>query len=279
MPYTKISQQDELNMIQDNYKNLLSFNQLQKKYHISADRATKIFKKYGLEVKKNIHKGKYNFNRDFFYQDSEELAYFLGLVSSDGFVQTNANVIRIELKQSDKKILEDISKAMKYTRPVRDFERKDRGNGYFSSFCLENKEIKQLLIDKYNIIPNKSVNDFCFNFTNLDKRYWKDYVRGYFDGDGCIKKTGTSITFQIDSTSVKMLLGIEKALKEYDNSINLSIYKREPIPRKEGSIQPKLPLFRLYGYGETAKKTFDIIYTDATIYLQRKYDRYKEYMK
>ena len=32
MPYTKISENDELNMIKDNYENRLSFNQLQKKY-------------------------------------------------------------------------------------------------------------------------------------------------------------------------------------------------------------------------------------------------------
>lgn len=279
MPYTKISKEDELNMIQDHYSNRLSFNQLQKKYHISANRAVKIFAKYGLEIEKNIHKGKYSFNRDFFYQDSAELAYFLGLLSSDGYIQTSANVIGIELKQSDKKILEDIAQAMKYNRPIRDSERKERGNGYFSKFILENKEIKQLLIDKYNIIPNKTINNFCFNFSNLDKKYWKDYIRGYFDGDGSIKMTGKSITFQIDSTSIKMLLAIEKALRVYDDSIHLSISERKRNIQKQEKIHSKLPLYRLYGYGDTAKKVFDIIYTDATIYLQRKYDRYIEYMK
>ncbi len=279
MPYTKIEQEDELKIIQDNYINFLSFNQLQKKYHISANRLTKIFSKYGVEIKKNIHKGKYNFNRNFFYQDSAELAYFLGLVSSDGFVQTSANVIGIELKQSDKKILEDISKAMEYNRPILNFERKERGSGYFSKFILENKEIKQLLIDKYGIIPNKSNKNFCFNFYNLNKKYWKDYIRGYFDGDGSIKKTGRYITFQIDCTSLKMLLSIEQALKEYDNDINLSITKREPNFKKEEKIQSKMPIFRLYGYGEMAIKVFKIIYKDANLYLQRKYDRYIEYMK
>ena len=189
-------------------------------------------------------------------------------------------MIGIEIKQSDRKVLEDIREAMKYTRPIIDFERKERGNGVFSKFILENKEIKELLINKYNIIPRKSSKDFCFNFSNLNKEFWKDYIRGYFDGDGCIKITGVSLTFQIDCTSLKMLLAIEKALKEIDNSIYLSISRREPQDKiTEDGINSKLPLFRLYGYGDNAKKVFDVIYKDADIYLQRKYDRYLQYMK
>ena len=280
MPYTKISEKDELNMIRDNYENRVSFNQLQKKYHVSAQRITKIFNKYGLEVKKNIHKGKYSFNRNFFLQDSANLAYFLGWISSDGYIQTNTNVIGIEIKQSDKKVLEDICLAMEYTRPIIDFTRKERGNGFFSKFILENKEIKDLLINKYNIIPKKTFdNSFCFNFQNLDKKFWKDYIRGYFDGDGCIKKTGKVLTFQIDSTSIKMLLAIENILKELDNSIHFSFAKQEPNLNKNEKIKSILPLFRLYSYGSNATKIFDIIYKDAELFLQRKYDRYVQYTK
>lgn len=280
MPYTKISEDDELNMIKDNYENRLSFNQLQKKYHVSAQRITKIFAKYGLDVQKNIHKGKYSFDRNFFFQESANLAYFLGWVSSDGYIQSSSNAIGIEIKQSDRKVLEDIREAMKYTRPIIDFERKERGNGAFSKFILENKEIKDLLINKYNIIPRKSSKDFCFNFSNLNKEFWKDYIRGYFDGDGCIKITGVSLTFQIDCTSLKMLLAIEKALKEIDSSVYLSITKREPQGRDtKTNINSILPLFRLYCYGDNAKKVFNIIYKDAGIYLQRKHDRYLQYMK
>lgn len=76
-----------------------------------------------------------------------------------------------------------------------------------------------------------------------------------------------------------MLLSIEQALKEYDNDINLSITKREPNFKKEERIQSRMPIFRLYGYGEMAAKVFKIIYKDADLYLQRKYDRYIEYMK
>lgn len=289
MPYTKISEADELNIIKDNYENRLSLNQIQKKYHVSAARINKIFAKYGVEIKKNIHKGKYSFNRDFFFRESADLAYFLGWVSSDGFIQTGANVIGIEIKESDKQVLEDIRNAMQYTRPLLDIYRKERGNGHFCKFILENQEIKQLLINKYGIIPNKSSDlSFCFNFSNLNKDFWKDYIRGYFDGDGCIKMTGQSLTFQIDCTSLKMLLAIEDALKQLDSTINLSITQRFPKENEDQNdeslsysekIQSKLSLFRLYCYGKDAKKVFKLLYDDANIYLKRKYDRYLQYMK
>ena len=54
MPYTRISENDELNMIRDNYENRLSFNQIQKKYHVSAQRITKIFAKGKLKNKISV---------------------------------------------------------------------------------------------------------------------------------------------------------------------------------------------------------------------------------
>ena len=280
MPYTEISEDDELNMIKDNYENGLSFNQIKKKYHVSTERINKIFAKYGVETKKNIHKGKYSFNRDFFFQESEDLAYFLGWVSSDGFVQSGANVIEIEIKNSDRQVLEDMRNAMQYTRPLLDIE---RGNGHFCKFVLENKEIKQLLIDKYGIIPNKTSDlSFCFKFSNLSKEFWKDYIRGYFDGDGSIKMTKSYLTFQVDCTSLKMLLAIEDALKQLDDTIELSITKRLPPSEEKNKslkIQHRMILFRLYCYGKNAEKVFKLLYDDANIYLERKHERYLQYMK
>lgn len=281
MPYTVITFEQELEMIKDNYEKDLSSNAIQKKYHVSAGRLKKIFDKYGLEIRKNLHKGKFSFDKKFFYNESQNLAYFLGWVSSDGYVQKNANIIGIEIKEDDKKILEDISQSMNYTRPLIVYERPERGNGHFCRFVLENAEIKKLLIEKYGIVPRKSNEAFCFNFQNLSQKYWKDYIRGYFDGDGSIKKK-TSLTFQIDCTSLRMILALEKAIKELDNTISLSITKREPGTEEENKnkkIKSLRPIYRLYCYGENAKKVFQLMYTDAEIYLERKHDRYLQYVK
>lgn len=280
MPYTHLSIEDELNIIKDNFVNDISINQIKKKYHISDKKISDIFFKHGLKPRKNVHQGKYQFNNDFFLQDSEYLAYFLGLMSSDGYIASNDNHIGIELARKDKKVLEDISLAMGYNRPILDIERKERGNGEFSKFILENAKIKRLLIDKYGIVPQKTYDkNFCFNFINLDKKYWKDYIRGYFDGDGSIKITGTSLTFQIDGTSIKMLLGIQQALRGIGCKSELSLTCRYPQEEQSGDFQQTLPLYRLYCYSKSAEEVFHIIYQDANIYLQRKFDKYKQYVK
>lgn len=281
MPYTVITPEQELEMIRDNYERDLSSNLIQKKYHVSASRLSKIFSKYGVSVKKNIHKGKYSFDKNFFYEQNPNLAYFLGWVSSDGWIQEKSNNIGIEIQQSDKKVLEDISKAMKYTRPLRLFDRERRGQGKFCRFVIENAEIKKLLVEKYEITPQKTTKNFCFNFQNLDKKFWKDYIRGYFDGDGSIKK-GNSLSFQIDSASLKMILALQQAIRELDDSISLSVGEREPHTEEENQnleIKHLLPIYRLYCYGENAKKIFDLIYQDAEIYLERKHDKYLQYVK
>lgn len=281
MPYTVITTEQELEMIRDNYERDLSSNFIQKKYHVSASRLSKIFSKYGVSIRKNIHKGKYSFDKSFFYEQSQNLAYFLGWMSSDGWIQEKTNCMGIELQQSDKKILEDISVAMNYNRPLRLFDREDRGQGKFCRFTIENAEIKKLLVEKYGIIPQKTTKDFCFNFQNLDKKFWKDYIRGYFDGDGCIKK-GTSLTFQIDCASLKMILALQQVIRELDSSISLSIAEKEPYSEEENKnykIKHLHSIYRLYCYGENAKKVFNLIYQDAEIYLERKHDKYLQYVK
>lgn len=280
MPYTVITPEQELEMIKDNYENDLSSNIIQKKYHVSAGRLAKIFGKYGLEIRKNLHRGKYTFDKNFFYEDSQNLAYYLGWMSSDGFVQETTNLTGIEIQQGDIKVLEDIAKAMKYTRPIFSYERKERGNGKFCRFLLENAEVKKILVEKYGIIPQKTYKNFCFNFQNLSKSFWKDYIRGYFDGDGSISKT-TSLRFQIDGASLKMILALQQAIQELDPTIKLAITRRDCSPEgidNKRAIKHILPIFRLYCYGENAKKVFELMYKDAEIYLERKHDKYLQYV-
>lgn len=285
MPAKKeLTEEQELAIINDNLENYLSLNRIHQKYNISDKRIKQIFHKYGLNPIKNIHKGKYSFDTDFFKQDSEFLAYFLGWMCSDGFIQNNTNLIAIEIKQSDGEILEEIKKSMNYDRPISYFSR-EKGNGKFAKLTLENKYVKQLLINKYGIVPNKSsLIDFCFKIENLSKIYWKDFIRGYFDGDGSIKKTKESLTFQIDSTSLKQIYSLKEKIEElvfdeFKEKISLSISISHKKGDKNSGFKHNYNIYRLYCYGKKAEKVFFILYNKSNIYLKRKYDRYKNYVK
>lgn len=109
-------------------------------------------------------------------------------------------------------------------------------------------------------------------FDILPEKFWKDYIRGYFDGDGSVKYSKT-LTFQIDSTNHSNLLEMQKYL---ENKLNISLYIaiREAGSGAEGH-KHKIPLYRLYGYGTNAKKIFEFLYSEnPELYLKRKYDKY-----
>lgn len=204
---------------------------------------------------------RYGINEDFFKTQSSEMAYILGFLASDGCVARDENCVYIELIETDAEILEKINKILENERPVKFYE---TSRGYKNAkIYFFSKKMKDDLAE-YGIIPNKTYSkDFGFPI-KLNKEYWKDYIRGYFDGDGCVKKTGYSLTFQIDSVNRKLLEIMRDFFEEKD--IKTEITSQGP--------ERTISLFRLYSYGENAKRIFEILYSDTTLYLKRKKDKY-----
>lgn len=68
-----------------------------------------------------------------------------------------------------------------------------------------------ILINKYKILPNKTQDiDFEFPFDIIPKKYYRDFIRGFMDGDGSINKTELRFVF----TSKKFMNQIITILKE-----------------------------------------------------------------
>jgi len=118
------------------------------------------------------------------------------------------------------------------------------------------------LIDK-GCIKNKSL---LLNFPSLEQVPYEllhHFIRGYIDGDGSISilKDGR---YQLGITSTKnMLEGINNFFKEQvDNKNQIFEYKN------------KKAYYMHIGGNTTALKTLDIIYKDANIFMERKYDKY-----
>lgn len=205
----------------------------------------------------------YHVNNDFFKTQTSSMAYILGLLGSDGCVAKNKNVIYIELQRQDKEILEKINKLLGNERPVQDYT---TGRGYENSkMYFYSKEIKKDLA-MYHIIPNKTY-DPNYKFPELlREEFYSDYIRGMFDGDGCIKSTNHCITWQLDTGSQD----IAETLQNY--------LIRQGIEAKI-SILPKINvnIYRLYCYNqENCKKMFSLLYDNTDLYLQRKYLKFLE---
>ena len=115
--------------------------------------------------------------------DSEEKAYFLGLLFADGCNRSNY-MISITLQKQDKIIFEKFNYLLKTNRPIGEYTNKINNNTYYTLY-INSKKISQDLIN-LGCIPNKS---FTKQFPNEDKvplKLQHHFIRGYFDGNGCI---------------------------------------------------------------------------------------------
>ena len=87
------------------------------------------------------------------------------------------------LQKNDKKHLKKFAKSLNATYPIKDGIAQRNGKKTFRSVIeIYNKELCQDLIN-YGCVQNKS---FCLKYPLIPYNLNRHFIRGYFDGDGCI---------------------------------------------------------------------------------------------
>ena len=249
------------------YLDGVSKYRLSQDYHVSESVIKRILLEHGVQLRtiQQANKAKFKIDEKFFDIESSNLAYILGLWAADGNVSAKDNRLDLELNSLDYDLLEQIRNVIKSERPIKIYQCQ---SGYVKNkLYFWSAHVKQKMIE-YGIVPNKMYSpDFHVPY-KLSKKYWIDYIRGFFDGDGCIKKS-SSITFELNSINHNFLKEIQQFFKEYyDIDTNISIAHallNQPI------------MYRLYCYGESVKRIYTLLYTPNTLYMQRKYDKWHEY--
>lgn len=203
----------------------------------------------------------FNKNESYFENiDTEGKAYFLGFILADGSIIKNKNCICFTIKNTDKLILEKFKKEINSSNKVNSykiFDKRRNKYNYNSRFQVNSKMIKNDLLNN-GVGENKS--EF-FDFSKIKNNiYFRDFLRGLFDGDGSIHKN----RFQISIISTI----------EFLNYINKKLFNSKC---KIYSIANNKNVHKLYIYGKDQTIQFlDFIYKDSNIYLERKYKQYKK---
>lgn len=226
----------------------------------------KVLVENNIQIRKIGAKKKYTINDAYFDTEGPNMAYILGFWAADGNVSVKENRLDLELASKDREILEKINNEIGNSRPIKIYQ---CANGYEKNKMLFwSENIKKRFVE-YGVVPNKTYSkDFSLPL-KLDKKYWIDYIRGFFDGDGCVKKTGSSLTFELNSLNQDFLIGIQSFFKDfYQIKTQMSIANNR-----------EKPLYRLYCYGEQAKKVFNVLYTPGSLFLKRKHEKWLEIMK
>lgn len=221
-------------------------------------------RKLGLNLPNYHNELKFD-NKVFDTIDTEEKAYWLGFMYADGYVSNDGKTVELSLKGDDRNHLEKFRAFLKNRNEVK--MGKSKCNGKEFSRCrliMTNRHFHNALVSK-GCIPNKSL---IITFPDISlfasEELIVHFIRGYVDGDGCI------YIFQgYSAISIMGTLEFLEGIRNYYPSIFNTSYRKDKRHLASNT-------FFLQVEGKKAAEFGDILYKDATIYLQRKYDKFIE---
>lgn len=235
----------------------------------------KKFHELGLSIRSNQEKSrKYTCDTNYFeIIDTQEKAYWLGFLMGDGYITSNGNTKRVGLsiKIDDIKHLEKLNKSLNSSIPIHTYKVETSGYKIGTEYCRiiisEDKMAKDLI--KHGCVENKSN---ILQPPNIDIDLQRHWIRGYMDANGSIAITSPSEKHKKETYEIKFV-GTEAVLDWIQNVLindNIIMRKYPLRKRKEEQI---VSMFE-FGGNHLTQAFLDYIYKDATLWLDRKHDRY-----
>lgn len=219
--------------------------------------------------------GKYNINQDYFsIINNEWKAYWLGFLYADGTNRIKWNekkhkmehTLKLSLCVKDKIHLEKFRNSLQSDSPIKE-----------RIIKLKEKEFKDCEINICNqkicndlsslgCIPNKSL-VLKFPTEKIVPKYLlRHFIRGYFDGDGCVHVNLGNKSTVINFVGTKEFLSSLQNIFNHELNINYT-----KITQQQGNKAFQIT----YGGIEEFEKIFIYLYKDSNICLNRKLDKFK----
>ena len=243
-----------------------SLTKLGSKYNIKRQTLSERFKRWGYEIINQQNKCRLN-EHCFDSMNTEEQFYWLGFMYADGNISKEGNRIEMRLSLKDKDHLEKFRSFLQLTTEIRTGET----NGIeFCHLSVRNKHLWSTL-NNLGCTPQKSL---TLTFPNLKlfakKEYILHFIRGYVDGDGCltISKDGDKLRTRLT------MVGTESFL----SSIN-RLFSNKGYVRNKSTENYTNQAFELKFSDLPSRKLARYLYENATIYLDRKYEKFLEFCR
>ena len=213
---------------------------------------------------------KYTVDKNYFDTiNTAEKAYWLGFIVADGGVLPEGNNLRlaIMLAHRDKNHLEKFKEAISSDAPIDVGVTKLNGQSYPYAKVRINSTDFCVSLMEHNVLPNKSTNEKVP--TGLPEKFYKDFIRGFFDGDG-------SFSYWYDKQRKQFVRAFNVVgsheIVSWIHTILSSMFKIRATVRQDGRI------YRIDINSEETEKIMDWLYEGADVYLQRKHDKYEEWL-
>lgn len=203
---------------------------------------------------------KYWFNQEVFEKcDTPEKAYWIGFIMADGCVRDNKGVLGLSIVSKDKEIPAKFKEC--FNLPQKIVPKFTEGRKYYLLRVFSKTLVESLF--KYGIVFKKTGKE---QIKNIPKEYLRDFIRGFFDGDGCVWLDGKDKAMNFVSSSKKILNQIQDILMK---TCSLNKTKINATKSRRGG-----GLRFSYKGNRQVGRIRDYLYQDASVFLGRKYRRF-----
>lgn len=246
---------EEQQIIKD-YQSGMSMKALAEKYNWNVSSISKMFKIYNIPARSLSAARRnylnYTINENIFHDiDSPDKAYWLGVMYSDGYISTTnkyTNAFGISVSEKDEEWLKKFKEFLNYNGEIKFYQVTQGykvGTPYVRLLIGNNQIVKDL--KKWGVIEHKS--KIINHLPNIP--YLDDFIRGYIDGDGSLRKDYPC--FQISGNK--------------DFLINLANYLQVPY-----RLRVDKSIYCLHYNTKQSEYLEKRLYKNAHYFLKRKYD-------
>lgn len=260
----KLTDQEKIDVVEKYKTGKYTQEKLANEYNVSPSSIRGILKRRNIPLRAMSEiKRKYPLNERYFQKiDTAEKAYFLGFLYADG--SNCKKCVSVQLNDIDEHILRSFADALGSNMPI--FRR--TGTPYvgfsFASVAMVND------LNILGCVPQKSLILKFPTEEQVPLCFMSHFIRGYFDGDGCIyynpnTKYGLSTSFSFVSTlefckgardAIESALGITLFIKKSKHCNNSNTYVLH--------TGNQINICKIYNW----------LYLDTDLYLIRKYNNF-----
>jgi hypothetical protein len=207
-----------------------------------------------------MKKKKYNENY-FETIDSEDKAYFLGFIFADGCITNDVKKYRyqltIKLHNKDFSILERFIKSIDGEMGIWKNKKREMCEVFLSGKKIIND------LQTLGVVQNKT---FLVKYPQIDEKFERHFLRGYFDGDGCIR-INTDKRDGSQRGDLKIVGGSLDMLNKINERMNLLFGTN--INKLYG---PKNKEYKFIGWSKMKdiENIYNGFYHESNFFLQRK---------
>lgn len=251
----------EEKMVVERYKNGETFSDIAKELDTNRSYLWKIAtKSYGVETYQTSgYPKKFDMNIHTFKNiHNEKTMYLLGLIYTDGHISKARK--RLHFVTTDKDQMENFKTCLESTQD------------YFTVPETENSKrqyriavsYEPMIDDLLDYVPQSSKETKRINKEIVDSNSFNHFLRGFFDGDGCVTKEGGQVIF---TGNKELMASLENIIEEkYGITASGTNKIKGGFVKNENHNTYHLG----YYHNSSCQKFYKLFYDNANLYLTRK---------